>query len=52
MSDERRRFSPGLVTLVALALLVAGAAWAWRARQARRTGYATDGQVPAVAAMS
>ena len=52
MSDGRRRLSPGFVTLVALALLVAGAAWAWRAREARRTVFATDGRVPAVAAMS
>jgi protein SCO1/2 len=52
VSDGRRRLSPGFVTLVAVALLVAGAAWAWQARQARRTLYATDGQVPAVAAMS
>jgi protein SCO1/2 len=52
VSDGRRRLSPGFVTLVAVALLVAGAAWAWRAREARRTLFATDGQTPAVAAMS
>jgi len=52
MSEGRRRLSPGLVTLVALALLVAGAAWAWQARQAKRAKYESGGQVPAIAAMS
>jgi len=52
MSNARRRISPGFVILVALALLLAGAIWAWRARQARRSIFVTDGQVPAVAALS
>jgi len=52
MSDGRRWFSPGPVTLVALAILVAGAVWAWQVRQAERAWYTSDGKVPALSAMS
>jgi protein SCO1/2 len=46
-----RRLSPGFVTLVAVLLLIAGAVWAWRARE-RRPTFSSDGEVPALTAMS